>query len=114
MNEAYIENQIALEQEEYETRKFYFRTIFRAITPKWEIGQLSEIWYGPESEYDKLMIPYLEKLELLRVVKTDDKPYEYSIEPDYEEIKRRRIFNQTSQKETKKINEEKRYLKSGY
>ena len=33
---------------------------------------------------------------------------------DHEEYERRKIFNKTQQKENNQINEQKRYLKSGY
>ena len=111
-----IMNQDLQEEDEYCNRKFYFRTVFRELTPKWEIGELKAYWYGTQSEYDKLIIPYLDKLELLRTVKQDNKPYciDREFYQDVEEAKRRRNFNGAQQKETKKRKESYRYLKSGY
>ena len=108
-----------LEQEnEYFNRKMYFRTVFESYNIKWEIGNLTEYWYGTEAEHTIELKKYLDKgLKVFRIVKTKDKPFMYdykSVKPDHEELKRRRNFTGIQQKENLIKQEQKRYLKSGY
>lgn len=55
MNEAHIENQIALEQEEYETRVLYFKTDFKngKYISSMENGFSATSFKGTQKEYDE-------------------------------------------------------------
>ena len=106
------------QEDEYTNRVYYLRTVFEAYSVKWDIGNLTEYWKGTQAAYDVEIKKYEERnLKVFKTEKTEDEPFMYNyecIEPDYEELKRRRIFARTQNKNSVIKHEQNRYLKSGY
>jgi len=99
-------------QEEYETRMFYFRTVFHGLTTNWSIGKLTEYWYGTEKDHEEFLKDYTDRgLNVMRIVKTVEKPFCY----DFVDIPKDNEKGYIDRyKENMRRQAEYAYLKSGY